>query len=90
MENSNNKLIGALIVGAIAGAALGILFAPDKGSKTRSKLLNGAKELAEDFTKKMKEEAMALRNKAEEVEESAEEKANTMMNKEKPAVHNHN
>ncbi|HXB40801.1 MAG TPA: YtxH domain-containing protein [Bacteroidia bacterium] len=53
MENSNNtaKLIGALLAGAAIGGALGILFAPDKGSETRKKLL--AK--GDDLTDAMKE-----------------------------------
>lgn len=68
------KVISALLVGALAGAAIGILFAPAKGSKTRSRLMNGAKDLAEDLTRKIKGEAQALRNKAGELEEMASEK----------------
>ena len=73
-SNDTGKVIGALLVGALAGAALGILFAPNKGSKTRSKLIGGAKGIADDLRKKIKNEANALRSKAEELEGLAEDK----------------
>ncbi|MDX9919777.1 MAG: YtxH domain-containing protein [Paludibacter sp.] len=72
--NGTGKLIGALVVGALAGAALGILFAPDKGSKTRSNIIDGAKDLTGDIKKKMTDEAAALRKKADELERMAKEK----------------
>jgi gas vesicle protein len=80
METSNNtgKVIGALLLGALVGATLGILFAPDKGNRTRRKLLIGAQDMAEDITDKIKEEAEALRKKAMELEELAEEKLKEM------------
>lgn len=40
--------IGAFLGGAIAGAALGILIAPEKGSDTQKKLV----DTVEDFCKK--------------------------------------
>ncbi len=55
MENSNDsgKVIGALIIGAAVGAVLGILFAPDKGSEIRKKLLNQTGDLTDLLKEKL-------------------------------------
>jgi gas vesicle protein len=51
MEKSNNtgKIVGALLMGAVIGgtigAALGILFAPEKGSDLRKKLAASSDDL---------------------------------------------
>lgn len=57
---SNVKLIGALIVGAAAGAVLGVLFAPDKGSETRKKLAKSTDKLINQLSDKIDEGKEAL------------------------------
>jgi gas vesicle protein len=54
-SNSNGKLIGALLVGAAIGGALGILFAPDKGSETRKKLMAKGTDLKNDLKERASE-----------------------------------
>lgn len=82
MEYSKDsaKVLGALLIGAAVGAALGILFAPDKGSKTRSKLLGGAQDLAEDLKQQMLDEAEVFSGRATELQEMAEGKVKTIAN----------
>jgi gas vesicle protein len=45
MKDKGN-MIGLVLLGFAAGAAIGILMAPDKGSETRKKLMGGIKDLA--------------------------------------------
>jgi gas vesicle protein len=47
--NDNTKVVVALLAGLAAGAALGILFAPDKGAETRDKLSESLKKLGESI-----------------------------------------
>jgi gas vesicle protein len=54
-ENTNAKLIGALLVGAAIGGALGILFAPEKGSVTRKKIAGKSEDLAKGIKEKVRE-----------------------------------
>ena len=47
--NDNSKVVVALLAGLAAGAALGILFAPEKGNETRDKLTESLKKLGESI-----------------------------------------
>ncbi|UPS43365.1 YtxH domain-containing protein [Prevotella sp. E15-22] len=46
--------VGAFLGGALAGAAIGILIAPDKGSNTREKLSNTVDEFLKKHNIKLK------------------------------------
>jgi len=54
MKSSSSFLIG-LLSGAAIGAALGILFAPEKGEVTRKNLMKNAEDLKEGLVEKMDE-----------------------------------
>jgi gas vesicle protein len=47
--NDNSKVVIALLAGLAAGAALGILFAPDAGNETRDKLSESLKNLGDSI-----------------------------------------
>ena len=47
-NNAGNTLI-ALLGGVVIGAGIGILFAPEKGDKTRAKIKEGYKEAKKDL-----------------------------------------
>lgn len=60
MKNNSNTLL-ALLVGGTIGAVIGVLYAPEKGSETRKKIADQAKntkitflENAQELTKKAK------------------------------------
>ncbi len=55
MEHSGTatKVVGSLLLGAAIGGILGILFAPNKGSETRKKIMASKDDLTEAMKDKV-------------------------------------
>lgn len=70
---TNGKIIGALLLGAAAGAVLGLLFAPSKGSDLRQKIKDSTSDLADELSNKIKEGKDALSGLQERVMSESED-----------------
>ncbi len=75
--NDNSKVFVALLVGLAAGAALGILFAPDKGNETRDKLSESLKTLGDSIKETAKTEIDNLLNLKDKVVDNFKSKINS-------------
>ena len=54
--NDNSKVLVALLAGIAAGAAIGILFAPESGVETRDKLGDSLKNLSDSIKDRASDE----------------------------------
>lgn len=71
--SDNGKVLGALVLGAAAGAVLGILFAPSKGSELREKISSSAGDLIDELTEKINEGKETLSELKEKVTSKVED-----------------
>jgi len=66
---SSGKVLLSLLAGVAAGALLGILFAPEKGSVTRKKMSKKAEEFGDGLKEKFNEFVDDISEKFGEVRE---------------------
>jgi len=72
--NDNSKVLVGLLVGLAAGTALGLLFAPEKGSETRDRLSQSLKDLGDSIKDKAADEINNLSNLKDKVVTSVKSK----------------
>jgi gas vesicle protein len=71
---NNSKVLIGLLAGLAAGAALGLLFAPEKGTETRDRLSQSLKDLGDSIKDKAADEINALANLKDKVVSSVKSK----------------
>ncbi len=81
---SKSKVLAGLLVGAAAGAVLGLLLAPEKGSDTRKKLSDKKNKLGEDLKNKFGEVKETIKGKYDNIRSDA----NELLEKEREAKRN--
>lgn len=81
MENYTKIAIG-VASGLLAGAILGILFAPDKGTETRSKIKNAGTKLSDNFQEtinKGKDSLSAIKSNLKERVDGVEKRVGDLL-----------
>lgn len=72
---SSGKVLLGVLAGVAAGALLGILFAPDKGSVTRKKIAKKSEDFADELKAKFDELVDSMSEKFDKVKEDITDSA---------------
>ncbi len=70
---NSGKVVLGVLAGLASGAILGILFAPDKGSETRRKIVKKGSDSIDELKEKLDDLMTALTENFEEVKDDAME-----------------
>lgn len=87
--NDNTKVVAALLAGLAAGAALGILFAPEKGSETRDKINDSIKDLGDAIKEKSSEQLNSMGDLADKLISTVKSKLNKAEHTIEEAIEEH-
>ena len=72
--NNTGKILTALVAVATAGAIVGILFAPDKGSETRRKIKKQGRKVVDDVQYNFRNGKEKLNELKEDIVQTVKEK----------------
>ena len=79
MSNTSGNSLLALLTGALIGAGIGILYAPDKGSKTREKIKYRFQDAKDDLKTKLDEVSKQLKSKLNNSKDNLEDSFEEMV-----------
>jgi gas vesicle protein len=79
MSNTSGNSLLALLTGALVGVGIGILFAPDKGTKTREKIKDGFQDAKDDLKQKLDEVSEQLKSKLTHSKDNLEDSFGDMV-----------
>jgi gas vesicle protein len=79
MANNNGSNAIALLLGAAIGVGIGILFAPDKGSKTREKIKDNLDDWKIDVNNKLADYEENIRTKLSGSKENLKETIESLL-----------
>jgi gas vesicle protein len=81
MSNNPGNTLLAVLIGAAIGTGVGILFAPDKGSRTREKIKDGFDEAKDELKHKLEHATVELKHKFSTAKGDLEESFDEMVSK---------